>query len=86
MVGNYIILAHSRPAFHLHCFRFVVAWVAGYALRARSEQAEAAEMRAKLAEREREAAEMRATLAEREREAAARIAVAEADANRARAP
>jgi signal transduction histidine kinase len=57
--------------------RFVVAWVAGYAMRARSEQAEAAEMRAKLAEREREAAEMRATLAEREREAAARIAVAE---------
>jgi signal transduction histidine kinase len=58
-------------------FRFVVAWVAGYALRERSEQAEAAEMRATLAEREREAAEMRATLAEREREAAARIAVAE---------
>jgi signal transduction histidine kinase len=58
-------------------FRFVVAWVAGYALRERSEQAEAAEMRAALAEREREAAEMRATLAEREREAAARIAVAE---------
>jgi signal transduction histidine kinase len=57
--------------------RFVVAWVAGYALRRRAEQAEAAEMRATLAEREREAAEMRATLAEREREAAARIAVAE---------
>ena len=58
-------------------FRFVVAWVAGYALRERAEQAEAAEMRATLAEREREAAEMRATLAEREREAAARVAVAE---------
>src|SRR5262245_24422192 len=43
--------------------RYVVAWVAGYALRERSERAEAAEMRA--------------TLAEREREAAARIAVAE---------
>jgi signal transduction histidine kinase len=57
--------------------RFVVSWVAGYALRERSEQAEAAEMRATLAERDREAAEMRATLAEREREAAARIAVAE---------
>jgi signal transduction histidine kinase len=57
--------------------RFVVAWVAGYALREREEQAEAAQMRATLAEREREAAEMRATLAEREREAAARIAVAE---------
>jgi signal transduction histidine kinase len=57
--------------------RFVVAWVAGYALRERSQQAEAAEMRAALAERDREAAEMRATLAEREREAAARVAVAE---------
>src|SRR5215218_1249276 len=50
--------------------RFVVAWVAGYALRERSEQAEAAEMRA--------------TLAEREREAAARIAVAEERARIAR--
>ncbi len=57
--------------------RFVVAWVAGYALRERSEQAEAAEMRASFAEREREAAEMRAAFAEREREAAARVAVAE---------
>jgi signal transduction histidine kinase len=57
--------------------RFVVAWVAGYALRERSEQAEAAEMRATLAERERETAEMRAILAEQERDAAARIAVAE---------
>jgi signal transduction histidine kinase len=65
-------------------FRFVVAWIAGYALRERSEQAEAAEMRATLAEREREAAEMRATLAEREREAAARIAVAEERARIAR--
>jgi signal transduction histidine kinase len=64
--------------------RFVVAWIAGYALRERSEQAEAAEMRANLAEREREAAEMRATLAEREREAAARIAVAEERARIAR--
>jgi signal transduction histidine kinase len=57
--------------------RFVVSWVAGYALRESAEQTEAAEMRAALAERDREAAEMRATLAEREREAAARIAVAE---------
>jgi signal transduction histidine kinase len=64
--------------------RFVVAWVAGYALRERSEQAEAAEMRATLAERDREAAEMRATLAEREREAAARVAVAEERARIAR--
>jgi signal transduction histidine kinase len=50
--------------------RFVVSWVAGYALRESSEQAEAAEMRA--------------TLAEREREAAARIAVAEERARIAR--
>src|SRR4051812_769856 len=64
--------------------RFVVAWVAGYAMRERSEQAEAAEMRATLAERDREAAEMRAILAEREREAAARVAVAEERARIAR--
>lgn len=64
--------------------RFVAAWIAGYALRERAEQAEAAEMRATLAEREREAAEMRATLAEREREAAAKIAVAEERARIAR--
>ena len=43
--------------------RFVVAWVAGYALRERAAQAEAAEERA--------------THAERERESAARVAVAE---------
>jgi len=64
--------------------RFVVSWVAGYALRERSEQAEAAEMRAAIAEHQREAAEMRAILAEREREAAARIAVAEERARIAR--
>jgi signal transduction histidine kinase len=50
--------------------RFVVAWVAGYALRERAEQAEAAEERA--------------AQAEREREAAARIAVAEERARIAR--
>jgi signal transduction histidine kinase len=49
---------------------FAVAWVAGFALRERSEQAEAAEMRA--------------TVAERERDAAARIAVAEERARIAR--
>ncbi len=57
--------------------RFIVSWVAGYALREHAEQAEAAEVRAALAEREREAAELRASFAEREREAAGRIAVAE---------
>jgi signal transduction histidine kinase len=50
--------------------RFVVAWVAGYALRERAEQAEAAEVRA--------------THAEFEREATARIAVAEERARIAR--
>jgi signal transduction histidine kinase len=50
--------------------RFVVAWVAGYALRERAEQAEAAEIRA--------------AQAEREREAAARVAVAEERARIAR--
>jgi signal transduction histidine kinase len=50
--------------------RFVVAWIAGYALRERAEQAEAAEERA--------------TRTEREREAAARIAVAEERARIAR--
>jgi signal transduction histidine kinase len=50
--------------------RFVVAWLAGYALRERAEQAEAAEERA--------------IRAEREREAAARLAVAEERARIAR--
>jgi signal transduction histidine kinase len=49
---------------------FVVAWVAGYALRERAEQAEAAEERA--------------ARAEREREAVARVAVAEERARIAR--
>ena len=64
--------------------RFVVAWIAGYAMRERSERAESAETRAALAEREREGAEMRAIMAEREREAAARVAVAEERARIAR--
>ena len=50
--------------------RYVVAWVAGWALRERAEQAEAAEERA--------------ARAEREREAAARVAVAEERARIAR--
>ncbi len=50
--------------------RFVVAWLAGYALRERAEQAEAAEARA--------------IQAERERESAARVAVAEERARIAR--
>ena len=50
--------------------RYVAAWVAGYALRERAEQAEAAEVRA--------------AQAERDREAAARVAVAEERARIAR--
>ena len=49
---------------------FAIAWVAGFALRERTEQAEAAELRA--------------AIAERERDAAARIAVAEERARIAR--
>jgi signal transduction histidine kinase len=74
----------STPDLIFIPLRYVVAWIAGYALGERAEQAEAAEMRATLAEREKEAAEMRATLAEREREAAARVAVAEERARIAR--
>jgi signal transduction histidine kinase len=56
---------------------FGSSWLAGYLVRERAERAEAAEVRAVLAEREREAAE-------REREAAARVAVAEERARIAR--
>jgi signal transduction histidine kinase len=57
--------------------RFVVAWIAGFALRERSEQAEAAETRATLAELRAELANREREAAEREREASARVAVAE---------
>jgi signal transduction histidine kinase len=90
VLGATLIIVDNIPGPHTLSvsvfvpLRYLVAWVAGYALRERAEQAEAAEMRARLAEREREAAEMRATLAEREREAAARVAVAEERARIAR--
>jgi signal transduction histidine kinase len=90
VLGCILIIVDNIPGPHtvsLVVFvplRYVVSWVAGYALRERAEQAEAAEMRANLAEREREAAEMRANFAEREREASARIAVAEERARIAR--
>jgi signal transduction histidine kinase len=66
----YEIPTHTTSELVFVPIDFVVAWVAGFALRERSEQAEAAEMRA--------------ILAEREREAAARIAVAEERARIAR--
>ena len=90
VIGCMVVVIDAIPGpqtasqYILITLRFVAAWIAGYALRERAEQAEAAEMRATLAEREREAAEMRATLAEREREAAAKIAVAEERARIAR--
>ncbi|HVR14437.1 MAG TPA: sensor histidine kinase, partial [Gaiellaceae bacterium] len=66
----YEIPAHSTALLVFLPLEFAIAWVAGFALRERSEQAEAAEMRA--------------ILAERERDAAARIAVAEERARIAR--
>ena len=64
-----LVVVHAIPgeqSASLYIFltlRYVAAWIAGYALRERSEQAEAAEVRA--------------VQAERERESAARVAVAE---------
>ena len=66
----YEIPGHSTSELVFIPLDFVVAWVAGFALRERSEQAEAAEIRA--------------SIAERERDAAARIAVAEERARIAR--
>ncbi len=57
LTGDYIFIP----------LRFVVAWIAGYALRERAEQAEAAEERAAQAEREREAAARVAVAEERSR-------------------
>ena len=90
VVGSMVIVIDAIPGeqtasqYVFITLRFVAAWVAGYALREGAERAEAAEMRAALAESERAAAEMRAMLAEREREAAARVAVAEERARIAR--
>jgi signal transduction histidine kinase len=66
----YEIPDHSTALLVFLPLEFVIAWVAGLALRERSEQVEAAEMRA--------------IMAERERDAAARIAVAEERARIAR--
>jgi signal transduction histidine kinase len=66
----YEIPGHSTAELVFVPLEFVIAWVAGFALRERAEEAEAAEMRA--------------TVAERERDAAARIAVAEERARIAR--
>jgi len=59
----YKIPGHTTAMLIFIPLEFAISWVAGFALRERAEQAEAAEVRA--------------SLAERERDAAARIAVAE---------
>ena len=59
----YKIPGHTTAMLIFIPLEFAIGWVAGFALRERAEQAEAAEVRA--------------SLAERERDAAARIAVAE---------
>jgi signal transduction histidine kinase len=64
------IPGHSAAELFFIPVEFAISWVAGFALRERSEQAEAAELRA--------------AQAERERETAARIAVAEERARIAR--
>jgi signal transduction histidine kinase len=61
---------------------FVIGWLAGFAMRERAEQAEAAEVRASLAEREREAAARIAVAEERSR--IARRVVEAGDAERRR--
>ena len=75
VVGSLVLVVHGIPVHSTSELVFVpidfaVAWSAGFALRERSEQAEAAETRA--------------SVAERERDAAARIAVAEERARIAR--
>ena len=58
---------HSAGEFIFTPALFVIAWLAGFALRERAEQAEAAEVRAALAERERDAASRIAVAEERAR-------------------
>ena len=66
----YEIPTHSTAELIFIPLEFVIAWLAGFAVRERAEQAEAAELRA--------------AAAERERDAAARVAVAEERARIAR--
>jgi signal transduction histidine kinase len=75
VVGSAVTLVHNIPGHSVSQLVFIplefaVSWVAGFAVRERAGQAEAAELRA--------------TQAERERDAAARIAVAEERARIAR--
>ena len=75
IVGSMLILVgeipdHRTAELVFVPMEFAISWLAGFALRERTQQAEAAEVRA--------------TLAERERDAAARVAVAEERARIAR--
>jgi signal transduction histidine kinase len=75
IVGSMLVLVNEIPDHRTAELVFVpmefaISWLAGFALRERTQQAEAAEVRA--------------TLAERERDAAARVAVAEERARIAR--
>ena len=75
VIGGAAIIVYNKPAHSTSELIFIpllfgIGWLGGYALRERSEQAEAADVRA--------------TQAERERDAAARIAVAEERARIAR--
>ena len=63
----YNIPGHANAELLFIPVDFGIAWAAGFALRARSEQAEAAETRAMRAEREREAAARLAVAEERTR-------------------
>ena len=66
-VVHYIPGQQSASLYIFITLRYVAAWIAGYALHERSEQAEAAEVRAAQAEREREAAARVAVAEERSR-------------------
>ena len=75
VIGGAAVIVYNKPAHSTSELIFIpllfgIGWLGGYALRERSEQAEAADVRA--------------TQAERERDAAARIAVAEERARIAR--
>src|SRR5262245_38190355 len=67
IVVHYIPGQQSASLYAFLTLRYVAAWIAGYALRERSEQVEAAEVRAAQAEREREAATRVAVAEERAR-------------------
>jgi signal transduction histidine kinase len=67
IVVHYIPGQQSASLYVFLTLRYVAAWIAGYALRERSEQVEAAEVRAARAEREREAATRVAVAEERAR-------------------